>query len=156
MWFSSPIHFAQPGPFTLTDGLLTLLWTLCFLGEIVADQQQWNFQSEKYRLLKDNDNDLQKLPERYRKGFITDGLFRYSRHPNFFCEINIWWIQFAFSVSSVGLNPSGIGALLLNLLFLGSTALTEKISTEKYPQYVNYQKRVSKLIPLPSNDDKSE
>jgi steroid 5-alpha reductase family enzyme len=47
----------------------------------------------------------------------------------------MWWVIYFFSVSSSGLNLSGIGALLLNLLFLGSTALTEKISCEKYPEY---------------------
>lgn len=71
----------------------------------------------------------------YKRGFITDGLFKYTRHPNFFCEISMWWVIYFFSVSSSGLNLSGIGALLLNLLFLGSTALTEKISCEKYPAY---------------------
>lgn len=76
----------------------------------------------------------------YKKGFITTGLFRYSRHPNFFCEICMWWVMFLFSVGAVGLNLSGIGAGLLNLLFLGSTTLTEKISCEKYPEYTQYQK----------------
>jgi len=52
-----------------------------------------------------------------------------------------------FSCSSVGLNYTGIGALLLNLLFLGSTGLTEKISTEKYSRYPEYQKSTSMLIP---------
>lgn len=76
----------------------------------------------------------------YKKGFITDGLFKFSRHPNFFCEICMWWTMYLFSVSSQGFNLSGGGALLLNLLFLGSTALTEKISCEKYPLYKQYQK----------------
>lgn len=60
----------------------------------------------------------------YKRGFITTGLFQYTRHPNFFCEISMWWVIYLFSVSSSGVNLSGIGALLLNLLFLGSTALT--------------------------------
>jgi steroid 5-alpha reductase family enzyme len=103
-------------------------------------------------LLRESGKKLGDLPERYRKGFLTEGLFRYSRHPNFFCEISIWWVQFLFSASSVGLNYTGLGALLLNLLFLGSTALTEKISSEKYPLYTKYQKTTSKLIPLPSSE----
>jgi steroid 5-alpha reductase family enzyme len=79
--------------------------------------------------LKQNGNSLANLPAEYKKGFITDGLFRYSRHPNFFCEISMWWVMYLFSVVSTGLNLSGIGALLLNLLFLGSTPLTEMISS---------------------------
>lgn len=83
----------------------------------------------------------------YKRGFITDGLFKYCRHPNFFCEISMWWVIYFFSVSSNGINLSGFGALLLNLLFLGSTALTERISSEKYPSYTKYQKDVPMLIP---------
>jgi len=64
------------------------------------------------------------LPFPYKRGFIKDGLFSISRHPNFFCEISIWWAVYLFSVSSMGWNYSFLGALLLNLLFLGSTALT--------------------------------
>lgn len=41
----------------------------------------------------------------------------------------MWWVMYLFSVVSSGLNLSGIGALLLNLLFLGSTPLTEMISS---------------------------
>jgi steroid 5-alpha reductase family enzyme len=52
-----------------------------------------------------------------------------------------------FSHNSCGFNWSGLGAILLNLLFLGSTALTEKISSEKYPEYSNYKKATSMLVP---------
>lgn len=152
LWFSSPIFNAHEGSFSIADGVCTALWILFFAGEVTADEQQWAFQNEKHRLLRESGKKLGDLPERYRKGFLTEGLFRYSRHPNFFCEISIWWVQFLFSASSVGLNYTGLGALLLNLLFLGSTALTEKISSEKYPLYTEYQKTTSKLIPLPSGE----
>jgi steroid 5-alpha reductase family enzyme len=67
----------------------------------------------------------------------------------------MWWVMYFFSVVSDGWNLSGLGALLLNLLFLGSTALTEKISSEKYPAYKEYQKEVSMLIPGIPNIAKS-
>lgn len=124
LWFASPVYLAHQGPLNFVDYLLTVVGLLFLLGEVVADEQQWRFQSEKYRLLKQNNNQLSKLPARFSKGFIIDGLFKYSRHPNFFCEISIWWVQFLFSYNSVGLNWTGLGALLLNLLFLGSTYLT--------------------------------
>jgi len=47
----------------------------------------------------------------------------------------------------MGWNYSFVGAALLNLLFLGSTALTEQISIEKYPAYKDYQNEVSRLVP---------
>jgi steroid 5-alpha reductase family enzyme len=112
----------------------------------VADQQQWNYQTKKYELLKTSKP--QNLPQPYKRGFITEGLFSISRHPNFVCEISIWWVIYLFSVSSTGWNYSFVGAALLNLLFLGSTALTEKISIEKYPAYKDYQNQVSRLVPF--------
>jgi steroid 5-alpha reductase family enzyme len=41
----------------------------------------------------------------------------------------------------------GIGAFLLSLLFQGSTLLTEAITVEKYPRYVEYQRRVPRFAP---------
>lgn len=150
LWFASPIKEAYAGELNIYDYLLLALWLFLFAGEVTADQQQWNFQTEKYQLLKANDNKLEKLPERFRKGFVTDGLFSISRHPNFFCEIMLWYVQYLFSHNSSGWNWTGVGAVLLNLLFLGSTALTEKISAQKYPLYAQYQTTTSMLIPWPS------
>lgn len=115
----------------------------------IADQQQWNFQCKKYELKEKN---IDQSP--YNKGFIQSGLFRFSRHPNFFGEIMFWWCFYlasCFSDSSV-FNISFFGAFLLNLLFLGSTDLTEKLSSKKYPLYKEYQIKVNKLILwFPSN-----
>ena len=44
-----------------------------------------------------------------------------------------------------------IGPFLLSLLFIGSTQLTETITSEKYPAYKRYQQRVSKWIPFVPN-----
>lgn len=150
LWFSSPIREAYSGELNAFDYGLAALWLLLFAGEVTADQQQWNFQTEKYRLLKANGNQLEKLPERFRGGFLTDGLFTISRHPNFFCEISLWYVQYFFSHNSSGLNWSGLGAVLLHSLFLGSTTLTEIISGKKYPKYEQYKKTTSMLIPCPS------
>lgn len=91
------------------------------------------------------------------------GLFRFSRHPNFWAEYSLWWTYYFFSVICANgggagsshpfakwdqlVNWTGVGALLLTLLFQGSTDLTEKLSVRKYPAYRDYQKRVSMLTP---------
>ena len=93
------------------------------------------------------------MPAKYKLGFCVDGLWKYSRHPNFVCEISLWWTLFFFSVNCVGLNWTGIGALLLHLLFFGSTALTEQISAKKYPKYAKYQKTTPRLYFLPASKD---
>jgi steroid 5-alpha reductase family enzyme len=56
LWFSAPVYAANKGPLNLIDIVLAVLWLGLFLGEVTADQQQWNFQTEKYRLLKEHNN----------------------------------------------------------------------------------------------------
>lgn len=50
--------------------------------ETVADQQQWNFQTEKYR----RKNAGEPLDEEQKKGFISSGLWSKVRHPNYASE----------------------------------------------------------------------
>jgi steroid 5-alpha reductase family enzyme len=110
--------------------------------EFVADNQMWKFQSNKQKLIEQG---------AYKGvGFITTGLFRYSRHPNFFAEFSIWWCFYLFSVAASGLwlNWCIIGPILLTILFHGSTDFTEQISVGKYPLYKKYQQSTSRLIPL--------
>ena len=122
--------------------------------ETIADEQQWKFQTTKYKMLKEGKK-LEELPLPYSKGFNTVGLWSRSRHPNYLGEQSVWFGVYIFSVSAlVGeygitgiFNLSGVGALLLILLFIGSTILAENISKGKYPEYSNYQKKVSVYIP---------
>ena len=56
----------------------------------------------------------------YKRGFITSGLWAWSRHPNYFCEVSLWWTFYLFGVAASGdwLNPSIIGCVLLTVLFV--------------------------------------
>jgi len=128
-------------------GALDLIAAAAFfvfvVGETVADEQQWRFQNEKrHRIERGQPVDLP---------FLATGLFRYSRHPNFFCEQAIWWSFYVFAVSASGvwIGWSILGALSLTLLFQGSTRLTEELTLRKYPTYADYQRRTSRLLPLP-------
>jgi len=112
--------------------------------EAVADEQQWNFQSEKYRRIKKGEP----LSGDHAKGFLDKGLWAFSRHPNYFAEQAIWVCFYLFSVAASGqwLNWSIAGSLLLIVLFQGSSNFSEEISAGKYPQYADYQKRVPRFI----------
>jgi steroid 5-alpha reductase family enzyme len=137
--YSADQHRATPfGPW---DALLTLIFLGLLLGETAADQQQWNFHQAKQRLAANGG-----LLE---PGFLREGLFRYSRHPNYFFEIAQWWVVFAFAALAArsALLATALGPVLLSFLFLGSTRFTEKISAAKYPLYANYQREVSAIIP---------
>ncbi len=109
--------------------------------ETVADQQQWNFHQDKKARVARGDA--------VTEPFLTTGLFRFSRHPNFFAEQVLWWGVYLFSVGATGewLNPTIVGPLLLTLLFLGSTNFTESITLSKDPSYAAYQAQTSRLIP---------
>ena len=92
---------------------------------------------------------LGELPEPYSKGFNTVGLWGVSRHPNYFAEQAIWFCFYLFTIGG-GLsifNWSIIGALLLIVLFMGSSAFAEEISLPKYPEYALYCSKVSKFFP---------
>ncbi len=123
------------------DGLAALLFAL-FLGfETIADEQQWRFHQQKNAKVA-----ASATPE---SAFLSQGLFAYSRHPNFFCEQAQWWMFYLFSVSASGewVNITLVGPVVLTLLFHGSTNLTEQLSLAKYPAYAGYQQRVSRLWP---------
>jgi steroid 5-alpha reductase family enzyme len=137
--FTLPLFFigiaAESGaPFTVTHFILGLLFFLALLGETAADNQQFRFQENK-------------VPGE-GPGFNTEGLWRYSRHPNYGFELSQWIILAAYAVVS-GVPPlrAGVGAVLLVLLFAGSTKMTEDITRSKYPEYGNWQKITSPWFP---------
>ena len=128
-------------PLNALDYAAAIAFAGFLIGEAVADEQQWKFQTAKYAAIARGET-----PE---AGFITTGLFRYSRHPNFLCEQAMWWTYYVFSIAAGAgwLNWTITGAVLLTLLFQGSTNLTEKLSARKYPAYADYQQTTNRLIP---------
>jgi steroid 5-alpha reductase family enzyme len=130
---------AAPGPLGPADWALAAAFVGLVAFETAADQQQWNFQQGKKR---------EGARGRYAAGFISEGLWARSRHPNYFAEQSIWVTFFLFSVAATGrLNWSVAGCLLLMLLFQGSANLSERLQAQKYPGYPDYQKRTPRFIP---------
>jgi len=128
-------------PLNALDYAAAIAFAGFLIGEAVADEQQWKFQTAKYAAIARGET-----PE---AGFITTGLFRYSRHPNFLCEQAMWWTYYVFSIAAGAgwLNWTITGAVLLTLLFQASTNLTEKLSARKYPAYADYQRTTNRLMP---------
>lgn len=128
------------------DALIAVLFLSFVVTETIADQQQWKFHKEKSRLQEEGIA----LPEKYRKGFVDTGLWGLVRHPNYASEQAIWIVFYLFSVAATGqwLNWSIMGAILLVLLFLGSSNFSEGISASKYPEYETYKQRVARFVPL--------
>ena len=135
-------------PFGWIDAVAAALMLGFIVYETVADEQQWAFQSRKWKMIKEGQR-LEQLPAPYNKGFNTCGLWSVSRHPNYFAEQGTWCAFYLFSIGGgIGIfNWSSIGALLLIVLFLGSSAFAEEISSAKYPEYARYCQQVSKFFP---------
>ena len=131
------------------DAAATVLFAAFFVIEAVADAQMLAYQTEKYRRI----NEGESLGE-YSRGFIETGLWAYSRHPNYFGELGMWWAFYLYGVGASGawLNWTFVGPFFLNLLFLPAGAsldLTEALSSRKYASYPEYQQRVSRIVPWP-------
>lgn len=132
-------------PISWPDVIACFGFAFALLLETWADEQQWTFQQSKQGLTEPVDA----LAADYENGFLSSGLFSFSRHPNFFAEQCIWVIFAIFSVIASGkfLLWAWAGSFGLILLFHFSTNFTEKLSVAKYPAYAVYQNRVSRLWP---------
>jgi len=127
------------------DIISAFLMLLFIIVETIADNQQYRFQMFKKGLTSKGDEFAVSL----RKGFLTEGIWSYVRHPNYTAEQAIWICFYFFGVAASGkwLNWTLAGPVLLVLLFQGSARLTEKISSSKYPEYSEYQKNVPRFLP---------
>ena len=144
--FTSPIHQAwvhHNQPLRWLDYLATAMFLLLLAGESTADAQMLRFQRDKQR--------RREAGLEVHKPFMDRGLFRFSRHPNYFCEMGMWVVFYLFAVSASGrvAHWTGLGCLLLIALFWGSIRLTEEISAGKYPGYSDYQATVPRVVPIP-------
>jgi steroid 5-alpha reductase family enzyme len=117
--------------------------------EFVADQQQWDYHAAKGQYQK-----TAQVPQGYQqaeldRGFVSTGLWAYSRHPAFACEQSIWITLYQWScfASRSLYNWSGFGVLGLLGIFQGSVWLTEMISAGKYAEYKEYQRQVGTFVP---------
>lgn len=120
-----------------------MFFWICF--EAVADIQQWNYQKDKWDAISKGGE----LTEDQKRGFQNKGLWSKSRHPNYLAEQSIWISFYFFSVIASGqwINWSVMGAILLMLLFMGSSQFSEEISASKYPEYTDYQQKTPRFIP---------
>ncbi len=112
--------------------LATLLWTTGFLIESIAD-------SQLYRFLANEENSGKVL---------NTGLWRYSRHPNYFGEFLIWWAFYLFAVAS-GAWWTIFSPLLMTLLLLKVSGVTlmEKDINERRAGYREYIASTNAFFP---------
>jgi len=83
------------------------------------------------------------------KGRVMDrGLWRYTRHPNYFGECCLWWGIFCLALAT-GAWWTVVSPILLTILLLkfSGVGLLESTIIERRPEYAAYQQRTSAFVP---------
>jgi steroid 5-alpha reductase family enzyme len=86
------------------------------------------------------------------QGKIMDrGLWRYTRHPNYFGDFCMWWGLFGISLGSWRELPAIVGPLLMTFILTRGTGarMTDRRMTASRPRYADYVTRTSGFIPRP-------
>ena len=115
------------------DGLGLFVFATGFIFETVSDYQMKRFRSNP-----DNNGKV-----------MDQGLWGYSRHPNYFGESLIWWGIFIIALAT----PYGwwaiISPVLITILLLRVSGITmlEKDISKRRPEYERYKGEVSAFIP---------
>lgn len=109
-----------------------VIWIVGFFFEAVGDMQLKRFKAggkNKGRVMK-------------------SGLWKYSRHPNYFGEATMWWGIFIISFSTRNWYIALLSPLILTylLLFVSGVPMLEKKYADN-PEFMEYKKATSKFIP---------
>jgi steroid 5-alpha reductase family enzyme len=127
------MHSDEPDRLTFVDAIGALLWAIGFLFEAVGDYQLSRFKA--------NPTNKGKV--------MRSGLWRYTRHPNYFGDATLWW---GFFVIAAGV-PWGwttvFAPVLMTVLLLrvSGVALLERTITKRRPEYADYAETTSAFFP---------
>lgn len=118
----------------LLDYIGLAIWIFGYIFEVVGDHQLKTFIGKP-----ENKGRLMKY-----------GLWKYTRHPNYFGEATMWWGIYIISISVSGGWTGFYSPLLITLLllFVSGVPLLEK-KYKDHPEWPVYESQTSKFIPMP-------
>jgi len=128
------VMMAGSSAFTLLDAAGLFIWAMGFLFEAIGDWQLLRFKKDPA----------------HKGRIIKAGLWRFSRHPNYFGEVTLWWGMYLIALSSGASWPVIIGPLTITFLILkvsGIPMLEKKY--EGNPEFEAYRRQTSAFFPLP-------
>jgi steroid 5-alpha reductase family enzyme len=138
LWFVSlpllvAVRATHPAGLTMVDGLGVLVFAIGFAFEVVGD-----YQLERFKTQPGN-----------RGKVLESGLWRYTRHPNYFGDAAVWWGLYVIAASTSGgwltiLSPSLMTLLLVRV---SGVTLLEKGLTASKPGYLAYVARTPAFFP---------
>lgn len=128
------VCMAAPAVPSIYTKIGVVVWLVGFAIELVSDAQL----SEYLRTTKD------------KTKLMTTGMWKYSRHPNYFGEVTMWWGMFIVALGVPNGWVSIIGPLTITflLLFVSGIPMTESRFRGR-KGWDSYKKRTSAFIPLP-------
>ncbi len=144
MWIISAPLLAEnlaPTPERLTrlDWVAIAIWLIGFFFEAAGDLQLARFRANPSN----------------RGKVVNTGVWRYTRHPNYFGDATQWWGLFLIAAAASGGYWTAFGPILMTLLLLrvSGVALLEKTLAETKPQYREYIETTSPFVPwFPKRD----
>ncbi len=134
---SLPVQVAagQGGSLTATVIPGVALWVLGFAFESIGDEQLRRFKAR-------SDS----------HGQVMDrGLWRYTRHPNYFGDFCVWWGIWLVALTAGGTWWTFVGPVVMSVLLIrvSGAGLLEKDIGERRPGYADYIRRTSGFFPWP-------
>ena len=134
------VWFHRPGEWHVLMTAGAIVWAAGFVMETIADAQKFAAKSRPGG----------------ESRWMDTGLWRYSRHPNYFGELLVWWGIFVFVVRDLSLaeRVTIIGPLAITFLLLRVTGIPtlEASAAKKWgenPDYRAYVARTSRLVLMP-------
>ncbi|MDQ6835619.1 MAG: DUF1295 domain-containing protein [Actinomycetota bacterium] len=134
---SLPVQVGGERPSALTAAIVPGL-ILFFVGlgfEAVGDEQLRRFKAQAGN----------------SEGVMDRGLWRYTRHPNYFGDFCVWWGLWLIVLPAGGTWWTLIGPAVMSTLLIrvSGKALLERDMAERRPRYADYVRRTSGFIPWP-------
>jgi steroid 5-alpha reductase family enzyme len=115
-----------------------VVWVVGLAFEVVGDLQLARFKADPASA-----------------GRVMDtGLWRYTRHPNYFGDFLVWWGIAIMALSNVASMVGVIGAVVMSVLLMrvSGVPMLEHSMAKRRPGYVEYQRRTSAFFPRPPRD----
>lgn len=140
MWIVAlPVQLAgtadQPANLGVLAGIGVAIWAVGLFFETVGDAQLARFKADPAN-----------------EGEVMDqGLWRYTRHPNYFGDFCVWWGIFLVAAETVPARWAVIGPILMSVMLMkySGVGMLERSIGKRRPGYADYVRRTSTFFPLP-------